>query len=260
MRARRAFFPPSLRVMSRQGRRLPDASRADPYAPDKTYGSQPRVYDGSSVPVIRSDPGLTGSPTRRSAGALSSPIPLGHGSSLRRIRRGSRRLVRRLLHRQGHVRTSLRILPTAPAPAFPSRSPPLLTSRRKKTGLDRTRRKRSERTLRNGETNSKDRGSDPGRHVRQAAFRARSCLVFGFPCTFMVHGSPAPGAGRKKFFPAFFPEDGTGAEREHPARTAGCATPGLPFPNGSGSMTGSFRNPLHPAAKQVVYFLIRQGG
>ena len=68
----------------------------------------------TAVPLrIRSDPGLTGSPTPRSAGALSSPIPLGHGSWLRRIRRGSRRLVSQLLHRHGHVRTSLRILPPA---------------------------------------------------------------------------------------------------------------------------------------------------
>ena len=127
-----------------------------------------------------------------------------------------------------------------------------------KTGLDLTRRKRSEKTL--SKMNTKDCENEPVRHVRQAASPARSCPVFRFPCTFMVHGSPAPGAGRKKFFPAGSPEDGTADGREHSARTADYGTTRLPFPNGSGSMTGSFRNPLYPAAKQVVYFLIRQGG
>lgn len=84
----------------------------------------------TAVPLrIRSDPGLAGSPTPRSARALSSPIPLGHGSSLRRIRRGSRRLVRRLLHRHGHVRTSLRILPPRPALRHRRASPFRLDSR-----------------------------------------------------------------------------------------------------------------------------------
>ena len=86
----------------------------------------------TAVPFrIRSDPDLTGSPTPCSARASSSPVPLGHGHSLHRIRRDSRRLVRRRLHRYGHVRTSFTYTPagvslfTIAAPL-----PPVLTPRK----------------------------------------------------------------------------------------------------------------------------------
>ena len=117
MCVRRAFFPPSLYESYRGGAvGRPTPPRGIRARPIKH--TAPNLGYMTAVPLrIRSDPGLTGSPTPRSARALSSPIPLGHGSSLRRIRRGSRQLVSRLLHRHGHVRTSLRILPTASAPA-----------------------------------------------------------------------------------------------------------------------------------------------
>ena len=83
----------------------------------------PRVCDGSSVPhpLRLGSRGFPDSVFRPCLGFRR--FPSAKGPSLHRIRRDSRRLVRQPVHHYGHVRTSLRILPTASAPAFPSRSP-----------------------------------------------------------------------------------------------------------------------------------------
>ena len=86
------------------------------------------------------------------------------------------------------------------------------------------------------------------------------CSIFKFSCTINVHKAPRRRTRTAKKSPGPFPADKNRRGRKHSANTQGCGTRELLFRNGSGNMTESFRSPVYPAGKQVVYFLIQRGG